>query len=85
MEDTTKLEAIIEKLNKGMHFGLFDDGNKCYFQDGEHVSYTDLWKSLHMVHKLDHHHKTLPEICPDTFVGAFKYKFSRHKWKKNRS
>lgn len=83
MENEEKYKQIAIKLCNGMAFGLFEDGQKCYFQDGEKVSYTDLWKALRVLYREDEiHHKTLPEICPDLFAGTFAYKFSKHKWKK---
>ena len=84
MQECSNYHQVIDKLTVGLHFGLFEDGHKCYFQDGEEVSYTDLWIALrivlHLPLGLDH--KTLTELCPDTFDGTFPYKFSKHKWKK---
>ena len=81
MEDSTKYQKIIDKISKGRKFGLFEDGMKCYFQDGEQVSYNDLWKALRMKYQLDgKHHKTLPELCPELFIGAVPHKFSKLRW-----
>lgn len=87
METQDNHQRIVDKLKQGMKFGLFEDGNKCYFQNGEKVSYTDLWRALREVHELENgtSHKTIPELCPDTFVGIFPYKFSKHNWKKKQA
>ena len=87
MEGQEKYQRIVEKLQNGMSFGLFENGSKCYFEDGEKVGYHDLWKALRIVHELPDgaHHKTLPGLCPDTFVGTFMCKFSKHNWKKKSS
>ncbi len=66
-----------------MLFGLFDDGNKCYFQDGERVSYTKLWMAIREYYNLPiRHNRTLAEVCQDLFVGTHSYKYSQHKWER---
>ena len=81
MEDSTKYQKIIEKISNGLKFGLFEDGNKCYFQDGEQVSYNDLWKALRMKYELDgSHKKTIPQLCPESFIGVVPHKFSKIRW-----
>ena len=70
MEKQERYEIIIGKLKSNMPFGLFEDGRKCYFQDGAKVSYTDLWKALRELYGEENiHHKRLPEICPDLLWG----------------
>ncbi len=84
MEKQERHEIILGKLKSNMLFGLFEDGRKCYFRYSAKVSYTDPWKALRELHGEENiHHKTLPEICPDLFVGTFNYDFSKHKWKKS--
>jgi len=81
MENNNRIESIIEKLNRGLLFGLFEDGNKCYFQDGVRESYTDLWIAVRRLYGLPaRHNRTLAEICKETFVGNYSYKASKHKW-----
>jgi hypothetical protein len=76
--------VIIDKFNSGELFGLFEEEKKCYFEDGTKVSYSALWAALRVMHQLPPaHHKNLAELCPDTFVGTFDYKYSKHKWKRN--
>lgn len=84
MEEYKNYVQVVDKLKQGVPFGLFEDGKSCYFQDGERVTYTDLWMALRIVHSLPQtgHNKTLLELCPDTFVGTFNYRHSRHSWKK---
>ena len=85
MEDNEKIQKIINKLSSGIKFGLFEGSQmSCYFRDGEKVSYNDLWKALRIIHNLGEgaHHKTIRELCPDLFEGAFTHKFSKHSWKK---
>ncbi len=54
---------------------------KCYFQDGEKVSYNDLWKALRIKYNLDgRHNKTLPQLYPDSFIGVVPQKISKYKW-----
>jgi hypothetical protein len=82
-DDLIQIEHIVEKLKNGELFGLFEDGHRCYFQDGQKVNYTDLWKALRVVHNITGGNtKTLDELCPETFVGVHPYKPSRHNWKK---
>ncbi len=86
MEDQTKYQHIIDKLNKGIRFGLFDDGSRCYFSDGEQVSYTTLWKALRSIHNLPvGHHRTISQLCPNTFAGTFTHDYSRHNWKNGKA
>jgi hypothetical protein len=81
MEETIQLQSIIEKLKKGMLFGLFENGDKCYFQDGVRVSYTELWIAIRKYYNLPiRHNNTLTEVCKELFVGNHSYKFSQHKW-----
>jgi hypothetical protein len=81
MEDLTKYQHIIDKLSSGMRFGLFEDYSKCYFEDGEYVSYTNLWKALRIKNNLpDMHHKTIAQLCPKTFIGSYSHKFAKHRW-----
>jgi len=80
MEKKNTLLSVVKKLGSGLKFGLFDERTKAYFEDGEHVSYNALWLPLREIHKLQHHNKSLAELCPATFVGAFEHKFSDHKW-----
>lgn len=77
---------IIEKLKNGMKFGLFDKGMKCYFQDGTHISYNDLWKAIRIMNNIESNpNKSLYQLCPETFVGAHTYKHNKHNWKKTNS
>ena len=81
MEETNQLQSIIEKLKKGMLFGLFENGDKCYFQDGERVSYTELWVAIRKYYNLPlRHNRNLAQVCKDLFVGSYTYKYSQHKW-----
>jgi hypothetical protein len=78
-----KYEEIVNRLKLGMKFGLFENGMKCYFQDGKHISYNDLWKAIRLANQEeDIQKKSLAQICPDTYVGAHSYKYTQHKWKK---
>lgn len=85
MERTLGHEAIVEKLRKGEKFGLFEDGEKCYFRDGARVSYQLLWKAIRTVNGIEEGMpcRSLAEECPDTFVGSHWYKHSRHDWKRS--
>jgi hypothetical protein len=77
------IDPIIIKLINASRFGIFAEGKDCYFEDGEKISYTDLWAAVRSIHNLPvTHNKTLAELCPKTFEGNYRYKFSRHKWKK---
>ena len=79
----TKEESIAAKLKRGDLFGLFDDGMVCYFEDGYKVSYTKLWIVLRQLNNIDGVcYQSLDELCPTNFVGAFKYKYSKHKWQR---
>ena len=87
MEEQTTYNHIIEKLSDGIPFGLFEEGQKCYFKDGEQCHYIDLWKAVRIMYELGDgtHNKTLYGLFPDTFEGVFDKKFSRHSWKKKRA
>ncbi|MBE2289575.1 MAG: hypothetical protein IAE95_08480 [Chitinophagaceae bacterium] len=77
-----KYREIIERLDRGMKFGLFENGNKCYFQDGLQIAYTDLWQAIKLrFNSADVSKMPLSQICPDAYVGAHTYKFSRHNWR----
>ncbi|GAA4468501.1 hypothetical protein GCM10023093_26210 [Nemorincola caseinilytica] len=80
---TEDIEYIIGKLKNKEKFGLFDDGSKCYFQDGTRIHYTDLWRAIRVVNGIGESRpcKRLPEECPQSFVGIFSYKYSKHNWK----
>jgi len=81
-EISGSINRIIEKLNKGVKFGLFDTNSKCCFRDGEQYSYTDLWAAVKIMFKLEPgHSKTLPQLLPGVYVGSFSHKASKHKWK----
>ncbi len=83
MAQEEKYSEIVEKLNRGMKFGLFEKGMKCYFQDGTHIGYNELWKAIKLQQNLETTgHKSLAQLCPDTYVGSYTYKHSRHNWKK---
>ena len=72
-------QTIVEKLQNGEKFGLYDDGNSCYFDDGTKVHYADLWEALRIIHDLHaNHSKTLADLCPDSFRGTFEHKFRKH-------
>ncbi len=80
----SRLNEIIGKLSSGMKFGLFEKGMKCYFQDGTHVSYNDLWKAVRLFNNMDSRSsQSLFQLCPDTYVGAHSYKYSKHNWKRS--
>lgn len=84
MEKRELHNYIVEKLNGGMKFGMFDKGMKCYFEDGTHVSYNDLWKAVRDINGEEAGSgKTLSQLCPETYVGAHTYKHNRHNWKKD--
>ncbi len=84
MADIATLDHVIEKLTQRIPFGLFEDGQKCYFKDGEMIHYSDLWKAVRKMYDLGDgpHNKTLYGLFPDTFEGVHERKFSRHFWKK---
>jgi len=85
MENNEHIQNIINKINAGFHFALFEGSQmSCYFEDGEKVSYNDLWKALRIIHNLGDgvHHKTIHGLCPDLYEGTFNHKFSKHQWKK---
>lgn len=81
-QNDQKYDDIINRLKLGMKFGLFENGMKCYFQDGKHISYNDLWKAIRLTsNEEDIQKRSLAQICPDTYVGAHPYKYTRHNWK----
>ena len=81
-----KEENIADKLKRGDLFGLFDDGMVCYFEDGCKVSYTKLWIVLRQLYNINGVcSQSLDELCPDNFVGAYTYKYSRHRWQRRTS
>ncbi len=83
MDDKVKYKVIIEKLDSGMKFGLFDKGMKCYFEDGTHIGYSDLWKAMRIAKDLPPDtSQTIQELFPDSFVGSHKYKHTQFNWKK---
>ncbi len=85
MDQEEKYREIITRLNQGMKFGLFENGMKCYFQDGTHISYNDLWRAIRLQGNLETAEKrSLSQLCPDTYVGTHPYKYSRHNWKKEK-
>ena len=77
--------VIINKLKGGVKFGLYDGGKSCYFEDGTRVDYKVLWEAIRSIHNLEKaHNKTIFELCPDTYLGIFPYKFRKvNRWKKN--
>lgn len=84
MELEERYNEIVSRLAKGMKFGLFENGMRCYFQDGTQISYNDLWKAIRIYNGTQGVEKrSLAQICPDTFVGAHPYKYTRHNWKKS--
>ncbi|MBX2904468.1 MAG: hypothetical protein KF744_00415 [Taibaiella sp.] len=83
MELEQKYNEIVNRLRQGMKFGLFENGMRCYFQDGTHISYNDLWKAIRIHQGTEGVEKrSLSQLCPDTFVGTHAHKYSRHNWKK---
>ena len=76
MERNKQYQLIINKLNQNIKFGLYERGRACYFDDGMHVGYNDLWSALRIMNNLElGHKKTLFELCPETYRGVFKNKF----------
>lgn len=74
---------VISKLNTGMKFGLFGSAQICYFQDGSKVKYSELWAAIKEIHNLKNaHNKTLSELYPGTYAGAYSYNYFWHSWKK---
>jgi hypothetical protein len=82
MEQMEQYHEIVERLNKGMKFGLFENGMKCYFQDGTQIKYNELWRAIKIQMNLESANKPLSQLCPDTYVGTYSYKYSKHDWKK---
>jgi len=81
-----KYNDIIDRLNNGMKFGLFENGKRCYFQDGMHISYNDLWKAIRLWNENRNIEKrSLAQICPNSYVGNHPYKHTRHIWDNNGS
>lgn len=85
MERTLNFETIVEKLERGEKFGLFEESNKCFFEDGSRASYELLWKAVRTVNGIEERAlcKSLAEEFPYAFVGVHKHKHSRHNWKKH--
>ena len=82
MNDKEKYQTIIDKLDSGMKFGLFEKGMKCYFEDGTHIGYNELWKAIRLAKDLSERaNKSLQQLYPDSYVGSHRYKHTRHKWK----
>ena len=79
MAEATQYDHIIEKLSQGIEFGLYEDGQKCYFEDGECIHYRDLWKAVRIMFDLGDgpHGKTLYGLFPDSFRGVHERKFNR--------
>ena len=72
------LNKIINKLNNGEKFALYENGNSCYFADGTKVHYKELWSALRQIHNLESHHsKNLFELCPGNFTGIYAGKFNK--------
>ena len=84
MEEELVFTHVMEKLSNKIPFGLFEDGKKCYFADGEQVHYKDLWTAIKKMPQTtdEIRGKTLNQLFPDIFEGSFPYKHSRHNWKK---
>jgi hypothetical protein len=77
---TSRIEVIINHLDKGVRFGLYDGGNSCYFEDGKKVNYHELWTAIRILNKLEAgHRRTLYNLYPDLFMGTFPYKFSKYR------
>lgn len=84
MELEQKYNEIVNRLRQGMKFGLFENGMRCYFQDGTHISYNDLWKAIRIYQGTEGVEKrSLSQLYPDTFIGTHAHKYSRHNWKKS--
>jgi hypothetical protein len=81
MAHSNEVHSTIDKLYKGTRFGFFEDTYKCYFSDGQLVSYQDLLRALRAIYKPKDLKRSLKEICPKTFVGAFEHPFEDHIWK----
>ena len=82
MEDNLEVAEIVDKLRKGEKFGIFDRNAKVYFSDGRRYNYQSLWKAIRIVNNLGEMTpcKTLAEECPETYVGTYTYKYSKHSW-----
>lgn len=78
--ESIKIFQIADKLNNREKFGLFEEGNKCYFEDGTRVRYDELWGAIKIIHPTKDQSASLKKLFPDTFIGVFDYKFSRHLW-----
>ncbi len=77
---SSRLDIIIYKLAHGVRFGLYENGETCYFADGKKVNYHELWTAIRIIKKLGPgHRKTLFELYPDQFLGTFPYKFSKYR------
>jgi len=82
MDDFSKYNYVVDKLKNRMPFGLFEQNQTCYFQDGDKVRYSHLWIALKILFGEEIRHKRLREICPDMFEGSFPYAFAKHSWKR---
>jgi hypothetical protein len=79
-----ELGKIIDKLEDEMQFGIFENGMKCFFQDGTKVSYSDLWRAVRIVKNINAttSNSTLFQLFPETFVGSHPHKWFQHRWTK---
>lgn len=85
MEIEEKYKELIDKLNRGEKFGVFERSMNCFFQDGTQVSYKDLWKAVKLKHNIESAGTmSLAQLCPDNYVGSYSYKHTKHDWKKVR-
>jgi hypothetical protein len=82
-QDAETENIAIEKIRRGMEFGLFGEEANCYFEDGKKVTYEMLWEAIRFVYTLDiDHHKTLYDVCTYSFIGKTKRRYSKRQWKK---
>jgi hypothetical protein len=83
MNGYSRSQQIADKLLEGKRFGFFGKSIDCYFEDGQRVSYNDLWKALRKIHNLEPGHQfKIQDLCPDTYMGTFKYNYFWHRWPK---
>jgi len=77
-----ELDNVISKINNGEKFGLFDNGERCYFRDGSKVSYTLLWRAVKITKQIEDGQPcgSLRQLYPELFVGSHNYRYSRHDW-----
>ena len=81
MDYTLQFQHVIEKLKHNERFGLFERGQICCFEDGTRVDYSTIWRAMKEVYPAELiRHKTMAQICPDSFVGSFSHTFARHDW-----